>query len=181
MIKQLTIIALTAASLLLTSITRADNEGNAVPPANKFVILLEGTFQHAGLVADFGLELPNLNNGRYQKVPFYHVESGVPGPTDEPAGTFYALGGEGYFCYDLGKGSLTAMMIMDTSVTETIPDGSGGFFINGTYELDILEATGIYGSFSGGHIHMLDALHRTAAGTFVEHCFCFISKKHGKP
>jgi hypothetical protein len=172
--------ALAAMLLLPTSITRADDT-KGVPPANKFVILLEGTFEPTGLVADFGLELPNLNNGKYNKIPFYHVESGVPGPTDEPMGTFYALGGEGLFCYDLGKGALTAMMIMDTSVTERIPDGAGGFFVNGTYELDILEAKGIYRSFLGGHIHMVDVLHFTAAGPLVEHCFCFISKPHGKP
>ena len=180
-LKRLTLAAAFATTLLLpTSIARADDT-KAVPPANKFVVLLEGTFQPAGLVADFGLELPNLNNGRYQTVPFYHVESGVPGPNDPVAGAFYALGGEGFFCYDLGKGALTAMMIMGASVTETIPDGAGGVFINGTYELDILEATGIYRSFLGGHIHMLDVLHRTAAGTFIEHCFCFISKPNGKP
>ena len=180
-IKHLTFAALAVTLLLPTSITRADGKGKAVPPSNRLFVLLEGTFQPAGLVPDLGLELPNLNNGRYLKVPMYHLDSGVPGPTDEAVGTFYALGGEGFFCYDLGKGALTAMMIMGTSVTERIPDGAGGVFINGTYELEILEATGIYRSFTGGHIHMVDELHVTAAGSFIEHCFCFISKEHGKP
>jgi len=86
------------------------------------------------------------------------------------------------FAYDLGKGALTAMMIDGTSVVERIPDAVGnGFTLAGTCELDILEATGIYQSFEGGHIHMVDVLHRTAAGIFVEHCFCYISKEHGKP
>ncbi|HUS35533.1 MAG TPA: hypothetical protein VM680_09305 [Verrucomicrobiae bacterium] len=178
--KKLTLAAAFGTTLLLASLSARAGDAKAVPPANNFVVLLEGTFQRAGVVADFGLQLPNLNNGKYQKVPFYHVESGVPGPNDPVVGTFYALGGEGYFCYDLGKGALTAMMIMGASDTETIPDGEGGVFIVGTYELDILEATGIYRSFLGGHIHMVDNLHVTAAGTFVEHCFCFISKPHGK-
>jgi len=181
MIKNLTLAALAVALVVQTSITRADGPDKAVPPSNQFVVLLEGTFEPAGVVPDLGLELPNLNNGVYQKVPIYHIDSGVPGPTDEAVGSFYALGGEMLFCYDLGKGALTAMMIMDTSVTEVSSDGAGGVFIIGTYELDILEATGIYPSFAGGHIHMVDVLHRTAAGIFIEHCFCFISKEHGKP
>src|SRR5687767_1269488 len=93
---------LSATLLFQTSIARADDHGKAVPPSNEFVVLLEGTFVPAGVVADFGLELPNLNNGVYQKVPIYHIDSGVPGPTDEAVGTFYALGGEMLFCYDLG-------------------------------------------------------------------------------
>lgn len=178
--KKLAYAATFAATLLFpTSTTRADDT-KSVPPANNFVVLLEGTFRPAGVVEDFGLLLPDLNNGRYMTVPFYHVESGVPGPNDPIAGAFYALGGEGLFCYDLGKGGMTAMMIMDASNTVTIPDGEGGIFINGTYELDILEATGIYRSFQGGHIHMLDTLHITAGGTFIEHCFCFVSKPHGR-
>lgn len=166
--------------LLLSSISRAADT-KSVPPANNFVVLLEGTFQPAGLVADFGLKLPNLNNGKYQMNPIYHLESGVPDSNEPVVGTFYALGGEGYFCYDLGKGALTATMIMGGADTVTISDGEGGIFINGTYELDIREATGIYRSFRGGNIHMVDVLHITAGGTFVEHCFCFVSKPHGTP
>ncbi len=176
-----TFVALVAMLLFQTSNVRAGDD-KAVPPSNQFVVLLEGTFHHpAGVVPDLGLELPNLNNGVYQTVPIYHVESGVPGPTDQPVGSFYALGGEMLFVYDLIKGAMTAMMIDGTSVTQVTPDGSGGIYITGTYELDILEATGIYQSFAGGHIHMVDVLHRTAAGIFIEHCFCFISKEHGKP
>jgi hypothetical protein len=180
-INKLSFAALAATLLFQIPITFAADYGKMVPPSNRFVVLLEGTFRPAGLVPDLGLELPNLNNGHYQTVPIYHVESGVPGPTDEAVGSFYALGGEMLFAYDLGKGALTAMMIDGTSVVETTSDGQNGFFITGTYELDILEATGIYQSFEGGHIHMVDVLHRTAAGIFIEHCFCFINKKHGKP
>ena len=60
------------------------------------------------------------------------------------------------------------------------PDGLGGFFLNGTLELTILEATGIFRSFEHGHNHMVDRLHQLdAAGTqFDEYCFCFITR-HG--
>ena len=176
---KLTLAALAATLLFHTSITRAGDHGKAVPPSNPFVILLEGTFQPAGVVRDLGLVLPHLNNGVYQKVPIYRIDSGVPGPTDEVVGTFYAVGGEMLFAYDLRKGVLTAMMIPGTSVVERINDAVGnGFTLQGTYELDILEATGIYRSFAGGHIHMVDVLHITPGTPIVrvEHCFCYISK-----
>ncbi|PYJ85634.1 MAG: hypothetical protein DME22_08395 [Verrucomicrobia bacterium] len=171
--------ALAVTLLFLTSITQAKDHGKAVPPSNRFVVLLEGTYEPAGVVPDLGLVLPHLNNGRYQKVPIYHIDSGVPGPTDEVVGTFYVLGGEGMCAYDLGKGALTAKFGPSDGVV--IPDGEGGTYFIGTVELDILEATGIYRSFLGGHIHMVDVLHRTAAGPIIEHCFCYISKEHGKP
>lgn len=177
--KKLTCAALAATLLFQTSIVRADDHDKAVPPSNPFVVLLEGTFGLAGDVPDLGLDLPNLNNGKYQTVPIYNIDSGVPSPTDEAVGTFYALGGEGLVAYDLRKGALTAQFVGQDTVV--IPDGEGGIYIIGTYELDILEATGIYQSFAGGHIHMVDVLHRTAAGIFIEHCFCYISREHGKP
>ena len=176
---KLTLAALAATLLFQTPITRAGVGNQTVAPSNPFVVLLEGTFELAGVVPDFGLDLPDLNNGFYQTVPIYNIDSGVPGPTDEAVGTFYALGGEGFFAYDLGKGALTAMMIMGASVVERIPDAVGnGFTLAGTYELDILEATGIYRSFAGGHIHMVDVLHITPGTPIVrvEHCFCYISK-----
>src|SRR5687767_6169122 len=177
----LRLILLALTLLLQTSLTRAGDHAKAVPPSNQFVVLLEGTFQPVGLAPDLGLMMPNLNNGLYKTVPMYNLDSGVPGPTDEPVGNFYALGGEMLFVYDLIKGAMTAMMIPGASVTETTSDGAGGVFIIGTYELDILEANGIYQSFEGGHIHMVDVLHVTAGGLFIEHCFCFISREHGKP
>ena len=176
-IKNLTFAALAATLLFQTSITRAKDKGKAVPPSNPFVVLLEGTFvSPPGVVPDLGLDLPNLNNGIYQKVPIYNLDSGVPGPTDEAVGTFYALGGEMLFAYDLRKGALTAMMFDSDTVVSS--DGAGGIYIIGTYELDILEATGIYRSFAGGHIHMVDVLHITPGTPIVrvEHCFCYISK-----
>jgi hypothetical protein len=47
----------------------------------------------------------------------------------------------------------------------------------GTFELSILDATGICKRFKGGHNHMVDRLHQLdAAGTrFDEFCFCNIS------
>src|SRR3989442_12859899 len=104
LIKKLTFAALAALAVTLlfqTPTTQARDKGKAVPPSNPFVILLEGTYEPAGVVPDLGLDLPNLNDGSYQKVPSYHMDSGVPGPTDEVVGTFYVLGGDGLCAYDL--------------------------------------------------------------------------------
>jgi len=183
-IKKLTFAALAALAVALsfqTSITRAGDDGPAVAPSNPFVILLEGTYESpAGVVPDL-FPPQNLNNGKYKTVPIYNIDSGVPGPTDKVVGNFYAFGGDGIVTYDLRKGALRAKFIPELEDTEVISDGAGGIYINGTYELDILEAAGIYRSFAGGHIHMVDVLQLTAAGLFVEHCFCYISREHGKP
>ena len=55
------------------------------------------------------------------------------------------------------------------------PDGAGGNYLEGTFELGIQEATGIYQDFQGGHNHMVDKLHQLADGNFNEFCFCNIS------
>jgi len=124
------VAAMAVTLMLQTQTTRADDHRKAVPPSNRFVVLLEGTFvSPSGVVPDLGLDLPNLNNGIYKTVPMYHTDSGVPGPTDEAVGNFYALGGEMLFVYDLIKGAMTAMMIPGTSVTQVTPDGAGGIFI----------------------------------------------------
>ena len=50
----------------------------------------------------------------------------------------------------------------------------------GTFELTILEGTGIYKPFAGGHNHMVDKLHFLApgdgSGGIDEFCFCNISR-----
>jgi hypothetical protein len=48
-------------------------------------------------------------------------------------------------------------------------------YLQGTFELTILEGTGIYQSFAGGHNHMVDMLHLLADGRAVEDCLCNIS------
>ena len=48
--------------------------------------------------------------------------------------------------------------------TAPVDDGQGGTFLEGTFELTILEGTGIYKPFAGGHNHMVDKLHLLAPG-----------------
>jgi hypothetical protein len=58
---------------------------------------------------------------------------------------------------------------------------AGRRFLEGTFELTILEGTGIYKRFAGGHNHMVDRLHFLApgdgSGGIDEYCFCFISRQ----
>jgi hypothetical protein len=175
-----TLAAMAVAVLFQTQMTRADDHDKAVPPSNPFVILLDGYWEPAGEVpGNLGLDLPHLSNGVYKEVTIYNIDSGFPGPTDEVVGTAYALGGEGFIAYNLRKGALTAKFVEQDTVTTVGEDGS--MIMTGTWELDILEATGIYRSFVGGHIHMVDVLKFNADRTILEHCFCHISREHGKP
>jgi hypothetical protein len=67
-------------------------------------------------------------------------------------------------------------MVFTGNNVQRVPDGVGGTYIVGTFDLDILEATGIYQPFVGGHNKMVDILHRLANGSFLEHCICVISR-----
>jgi hypothetical protein len=44
-----------------------------------------------------------------------------------------------------------------------------------TWELTVLDATGIYSPYKGGHNHMVDRFHALATGQFDENCYCIIS------
>ncbi|MEK7684852.1 MAG: hypothetical protein AAB466_05480 [Verrucomicrobiota bacterium] len=148
--------------------------GQTVPASNPFVILLDGFWEPVAAVpGNLGLALPHLSNGKYRQVTIYNLASGFPGPTDEVVGTAYALGGEGVIAYGLRDGALTAKFVGNNLVTTTNADGSTT--MTGTYDLNIMEATGIYQSFVGGHIHMVDVMKHNLDGSILEHCFCHIS------
>jgi hypothetical protein len=67
-------------------------------------------------------------------------------------------------------------MVFTGSNVQNVPDGQGGNYTIGTFDLDIPEATGRFESFVGGHNKMVDILHQLADGSFVEHCICIISR-----
>ena len=160
-------------------------------PANPFVILLRGTYKRVVRCPDLGLFLVNPCDGSYSTTKIYPV-SGLPEEDREQAnrgnrggerdretetaiGNFYvSLGSALPVAYDLPGGALT--MVFTANSVQRVPDGQGGTFIVGTFDLKITEATGIYQSFVGGHNKMVDILHRLADGTFVEHCNCIISR-----
>jgi hypothetical protein len=161
------------AILLLFQISTALAGGR--PPADSFVILLSGPYKPVKHCPDLGLFQVNLCDGSYSTTKIYPV-SGLPQENrgEGTIGNFYVQFVGSLAAYDLPDGALTMVFTADN--TTAVPDGQGGTFFVGTIELTILEATGIYQSFVGGHNKMVDILHGLADGTFVEHCFCIISR-----
>lgn len=159
------------------------------PPASPFVILLAGTYQPVVRCPDLGLLLVDPCDGSYSTTKIYPVSG--PEESDQAnrgyhlgdrnreaekaIGNFYvSFTTDGPVAYDLPGGAMA--MVFTGSNVQPIPDGQGGTFIVGTFDLAITEATGIYQAFGGGHNKMVDILHRLSDGTFVEHCNCIISR-----
>ena len=149
-----------------------------------FSILLSGPYKPVaqGHGPDLGLTTVDLSDGSFSTTKIFAV-SGLPeevighgnGATKKPIGNFYVQFAGSSAAYDLPEGAIS-MVFTDINL-KPVPDGQGGTYLVGTAELDITEATGIYQSFVGGHNTMVDILHQLADGSFVEHCFCIISRK----
>jgi hypothetical protein len=150
----------------------------AKQPSDSFVVLLKGLYQPVVRGPNLGLSTVDLNDGSYSTVGIYPV-SGAPGSTDpnKAVGNFYVQFAGDLCAYHIPGGSFS--MQFTGNDVKFVPDGVGGQFLEGTFELTILEATGIYRPFVGGHNHMVDRLHFLApgdgSGGFEEYCFCFIS------
>jgi hypothetical protein len=163
-------------------------------PADTFSILLSGPYKAVPEepIVDcrhLGLLQANICDGSYSKTNIFFV-SGLPDENSgranrgkrsddderdmEKIGTFYVQFAGNHAAYDLPGGALTMLFTADNLAPA--PDGQGGMYFVGTLDLDIVEATGIFKSFVGGHNKMVDILHQLADGTFVEHCFCVISR-----
>ena len=144
------------------------------------VLLLRGVYQPVVNGPDLGLSTVDLNDGSYSTTKIYPV-SGIRDHTNvlEAIGDFYVQFSGSLCAYDIPGGAL-AMQFTPDSNTVSIPDGSGGSYLHGTFELEIPEATGRYRSFMGGHNQMVDLLHFLASGDVDEYCFCFITRRHGK-
>jgi hypothetical protein len=158
------------------------------PPASPFLVLLAGTYQPVVRCPDLGLFLVNHCDGTYSTTKIYPVsnEGEIQAnrgnhlgdrdrQTEKAIGNFYVSFGMGKpVAYDLPGGAM-AMRFTGSNV-QNVPDGQGGTFTVGTFDLSIIEATGLYQSFVGGRNKMVDILRRLADGTFVEHCYCNISR-----
>ena len=158
---------------LFSSPAEAKDQTPAVPD-NSFVILLKGIYQPVVHAPNLGLSLVDLNDGSYIQTKIYPV-SGTPGSPkeDKAIGNFYVQFPTGNLCaYHVPGGAMTMEFTGGDFII--VPDGLGGAFLQGTFELTILEATGIYKSFVGGHNHMVDVLHFLADGNLDEYCFCNI-------
>ena len=160
---------------LLSSPGRVMAQEKAVPN-DSFVVLLKGVYEPVVDGPNLGLSEVNLGDGSYSITKIYPV-SGIPGNTNvnKAVGDFYVQFSGDLCAYHVPGGSF-AMRFTGGGFTEFEPDGLGGTYLIGTFELTILEATGIYQSFAGGHNHMVDKLHQLANGSFDEYCFCFISR-----
>jgi hypothetical protein len=139
-------------------------------------LLLRGLYQPVVDGPDLGLSTVDLSDGSYSTTKIYPV-FGTPGHTDvlEAIGDFYTQFTGNLCAYDIPGGAI-AMKFTPHSNTASVPDGSGGSYLQGTWELKIPEATGRYRSFVGGHNHMVDDLHLLASGDADEFCVCLISR-----
>jgi hypothetical protein len=150
----------------------------AKAPSDSFVVLLKGRYHPVVHSPNLGLSTVDVGDGSYSTVGIYPV-SGIPGNTNQnkAVGTFYVQFDGDLCAYHVPGGSFS--MRFTGSDYIFVPDGVGGQFLEGTFELTILEATGIYRPFVGGQNHMVDKLHFLApgdgSGGFEEYCFCFIS------
>jgi hypothetical protein len=147
-------------------------------PADDFVVLLKGLYQPVVHAPNLGLSAVDLSDGSYSTTKVYPV-SGTKGNKNEnkAIGDFYVQFAGNLCAYHIPGGSF-AMQFTGSDVV-FVDDGAGGRFLEGTFELTILEGTGIYKPFVGGHNHMVDKLHFLApgdgSGGIVEFCFCFIT------
>ena len=142
--------------------------------ADSFVVLLKGLYQPVTKGPNLGLSTVNLSDGSYSTTRIYPV-SGTPGNTDpnKAIGDFYVQFTGDLCAYHIPGGSFS--MRFTGSDYVLVPDGQGGNFLQGTFDLTILEATGIYKPFVSGHNLMVDNLHLLASGDADEYCFCNIS------
>ena len=156
-------------------------------PGDLFIVLLKGLYQPVPLGQgphdNLGLSKVNLNDGTYSRTKIYPI-FGIPGSgmQDKAIGNFYVQFKGKFAVYDLPGGAI--VMSFDPRPVGVppgfngfvpFPDGMGGTYLEGTFELTILETTGIYRAFHAGHNHMVDRLHKLANGSFDEFCFCNIS------
>ena len=146
--------------------------------ADDFVILLKGLYQPVVHGPNLGLSAVDLSDGSYSKTKIYPV-SGTPGNTNlnKAIGNFYVQFDGALCAYHIPGGSFAMRFTGSDFVFED--DGAGGQFLVGTFELDVIEGTGIYRSIVGFHNHMVDRLHFLApgdgSGGIDEFCFCFVS------
>jgi hypothetical protein len=144
------------------------------------VLLLKGLYSPVVNAPDLGLSTVNLNDGSYSITKIYPV-IGLPGHPDEKVavGDFYVQFDGDLCAYDIPGGTF-AMRFSPVNDTAFVDDGVGGRYLQGTFDLTVVEATGRFRSLVGGHNHMVDKLHFLApgdgSGGIDEYCFCFISR-----
>ncbi len=178
-VSMLSLPALTSVSAELAQ-GRSELDG---PPADTFSVLLSGPYISLEDCPDLGLTTVNVCDGTYSTTTIYPV-SGLPVKGGKhandphrasPIGRFYVQL-TGVFCaYELPGGTIAMEFTGDN--TTPVPGPQGVTYLVGTIPCDVIEATGAYKKFVGGHNNMVDILRNLADGSFVEDCFCNISVK----
>jgi hypothetical protein len=143
-----------ALAALLASPVRLMAEENDGRPNNPFILLLKGLYQPVpvgdGPANNLGLSAVNLSDGSYSRTLIYPV-FGIPESRDQDRfiGKFYVQFAGNLCAYDLPGGAI-AMKFNDPPAgvpTELgfnnfsslpFPDGQGGSYLEGTFELMIL-------------------------------------------
>ena len=152
-----------------------------IVPGDAFDVLLKGRYQPVtlGTGPNLGLSTVDLTDGTYSTTKIYPV-NGIAGSDDAltAVGDFYVQFDGSLCAYDLPGGALAMQFLPQNNIT-TFPDGLGGTILQGTWELTVLEATGIFRGFVRGHNHMLDNLHFLGDGSngIDEYCVCFVSRR----
>jgi len=165
------------AALALPGQVRAQSK---TQPDASFVVLLKGLYQPVTHGPNLGLSVVDVCEGKYSTTRIFPV-NGTPGSKNpnKPVGDFYVQFNGNLCAYHIPGGSFS--MRFTGRDTKFVDDGQGGRFLEGTFELTILEGTGIYKPFVGGHNHMVDKLHFLApgdgSGGIDEYCFCFVSRQ----
>jgi len=168
------------------------DEGRSVPN-DPFILLLKGLYQPVPKGSgqhNFGLTTVDVHDGSYSKTRIYPI-FGIRGSTHQgkSIGTFFVAPDKGLCAYDLPEGAIAMKFIPGGNFPVVVPDGMGGQYDEGYLPLTVLEATGIYRAFAGGHNHMVDKLHQLVAGApfagfpssgYDELCFCMIFQ-HSDP
>jgi hypothetical protein len=163
----------------------ADDERSV--PSDPFILLLRGLYQPVPKDSgqqNFGLTTVDLDDGSYSKTRIYPI-FGIRGSKhqEKSIGTFYVSLATGKCAYDLPGGAIAMTFIRGGTFPVVVPDGRGGQYLEGSAPLTILEATGSYRAFAGGHNNMVDKLHQLVAGApfagfpssgYDELCFCTI-------
>jgi hypothetical protein len=181
------------AKLLSSSGLNAANERDEGPddgksvPSDPFILLLKGLYQPVPKSSgqdNFGLTTVDVHDGSYSKTRIYPIY-GIRGSNhqDKSIGTFYVSLASHRCAYDLPGGAIAMTFIAGGTFPVVVPAGREGQYDEGSAPLTILEATGNYRAFAGGHNNMVDKLHQLVAGApfagfpssgYDELCFCTI-------
>ena len=183
-----------AGALTILLATPAMAQGKPAPN-DPMVLWLKGIYQPVVKGPNLGLPGINVNDGTWIVTDILSVTT-APGSTNQShaaIGHFYSQTTSALVAYDLPGGAILMQFTGGSGPFggwgSPISDGTGGYFYQETWELDILEGTGIYSAYTGGHNHMVDRFHslkgdfltNPAAGPFDENCYCIISIGGGLP